>query len=291
MFSIAHIGNTFLAALILRLAQEGRMDLDAPLSDYLGDLPVDANGATVRQALGMRSGIGNTPADLVAKVRADCGRIWMLPEVLALTPAPSAAPGTTVDNSGPTYKLLAAAAEQVTGAPLRTALQDIVLEPVGVDRILLQGPTQPAPSPWALPIAGHEGAIDLAAYGSNGMLPCGSWATFAPQQAVASDAPSLARWGWGLFSGSLLDRDSLTAMTTVQPADSPNDKDLTGLGLEQTPDFYFGGLSYGYSGSQPGYKSFLLIMPERQVVAVLFINDDQADQQAGTRELVRAVDE
>ena len=146
-FSVAHISYTFLAATILRLAQDGKIDLDAPLPTYLGNLTVDANGATVRQALGMRSGIGNTPADFVAKVRADCGRIWTRAEVMALIPAPKAEPGTIVDQSNPAYKLLAAAAEHVTGAALGTAIHDIVLAPVSADRILLQLPTQPAPKP------------------------------------------------------------------------------------------------------------------------------------------------
>ena len=52
-------GKNIVAAQILRLAEEGRLALDDPAADHLPpELGFfDANGATVRQVLGMRSGI------------------------------------------------------------------------------------------------------------------------------------------------------------------------------------------------------------------------------------------
>lgn len=282
-------GKAMVATLVLRLAQDGRMDLDAPLADYLGDLPVDANGATVREALGHRSGIGGTPAGQQEAAAADCGRAWSRAEVLALVPDPKRPAGIAVDYSNPTYKLLAVAAEQVTGTSLDVAYQDLVFDPLDLDRMLMQIPTRPTPKPWSLPIAGHEGGIDLASYGIGGMLPCAGVLTFSFQNAVASDASNLARFGWGLFSAALLDRDHLVAMTTVSPADSSDDNDLQGLGFEQIPDFYFGGLSYSTGGNGDGYGSFMAILPERQIVAVVFINDGRADRQGATQKLIRAL--
>ncbi|HEV2005451.1 MAG TPA: serine hydrolase, partial [Candidatus Limnocylindrales bacterium] len=150
------------------------------------------------------------------------------------------------------------------------------------DRILLQGATRLTPKPWALPIAGHNASLDLAAYGTGGALPCLSVATFSfATSAIASDAPSLARWGWGLFSGTLLDRDSLMAMTTAEFGGY-------GLGIERLPDFS-PNLAYGVHGGQVGYSAFLVILPERQAVAALFVNDADADVQAGARRLIRAL--
>ena len=47
--------------------------------------------------------------------------------------------------------------------------------------------------------------------------------------AVASDAPSLARWAWGLFAGKLIDRERLGQMTT--PFDG-----IHALGIEVLPE-------------------------------------------------------
>jgi CubicO group peptidase (beta-lactamase class C family) len=53
---IASITKSVTAAAVLRLVEEGLVDLDAPIADYLpADLHVDTNGATVRQVLRMRS--------------------------------------------------------------------------------------------------------------------------------------------------------------------------------------------------------------------------------------------
>ncbi len=290
-FGLISGGKTVLATLILRLVQDGRIDLDAPLASYLGDLPVDANGATVRQALGMRSGIGGTPSELLAEAGADCGRVWKREELLPSIPAPHAAPGGSVEYSNPTYKLLALAAEHVTDKSLEAAYQDEVFAPAGIKGMVQQGPARATRKPWALPIAGHEGKLGLGSFGKGGMLPCASLATFSIQNAVAGDAPSVARFGWSLFSGELLDRDSLTAMTTVTPGDSPDDPDYYGLGIERVPDSINSALAYGMGGAEDGYHSFVRILPERQAVVVLFSNDQEVDVQAGTRDLVRALGE
>ena len=281
-FNIASVSKPILSALILRLAQEGKVNLDAPISDYLGKLPLNSNGATVRQALGMWSGIGDTPGDLLAEAAAHCARVWTRADDLTSIPAPYTAAGAEFHYSNPTYKLLGYAAEHVTDKRLEVALAEMMFAPLGEDRILLQGPTRSTPKPWALPIAGHGGSLDLASYGTGGALPCISIATFSfATSAIASDAPSLARWGWGLFSGTLLDRDSLRAMTTV-------DSGGYGLGIEQLPDFA-PHLAYGTHGGQVGYSAFLVILPERQAVAALFINDQDADVQAGARALIEAL--
>jgi D-alanyl-D-alanine carboxypeptidase len=282
-FNIASISKPIFAALILRLAQDGEMDLDAPISEYLGGLKVDSNGATVRQVLAMRSGIGETTSAQLAEVRADCSRVWTRKEVLAAIPAPHAEPGASYEYSNPGYKLLGFAAEQVTGDPIETALDELMFAPLGSDRILLQRPGRTTPEPWALPIVGHENDLDLADYGTGGTLPCVALSTYSFQSAIATDAPTLARWGWELFSGTLLDRDSLAAMTTIGP-------NGWGLGIERLPEFGTT-LAFGTRGHQTGYNSFLFILPEPQIVAVLFINDGNADVEAGGAQLVRALRE
>jgi CubicO group peptidase (beta-lactamase class C family) len=56
---IASIGKTVTAAQVLRLVEEGAIGIDDPAADHLPpELDAhDANGATVRELLGMRSGI------------------------------------------------------------------------------------------------------------------------------------------------------------------------------------------------------------------------------------------
>jgi D-alanyl-D-alanine carboxypeptidase len=284
-FNIASISKVVVAALILRLAEQGRLDLDAPIKRYLGNLPVDTNGATVRQMLAMQSGIGDTPGAVLADVRANCQHIWSRAETLAGTPAPDG-PAGSYEYSNPNYKLLGYAAEQVTGTSLDRSLDDLVFGPTGLKRILQQSPKRMTPKPWALPIAGNQEDFAPSDFGVGSTLPCVGVSTFSFTSAVASDAPSLAEWGWSLFAGDLIDRESLAAMTAAQGPES----DAIGhwrLGIELLPDFT--DRAFGTRGHQVGYNSFLVILPERQVVAVLFINAGEADVQLAIHQLVAAV--
>ena len=81
-FAIASITKTFTAALVMRLVEQGKMDLDAPLASYLGDLKVDTNGATVRQALEMRAGIADFTAAAAEHIHVDAAHAWTTEEIL-----------------------------------------------------------------------------------------------------------------------------------------------------------------------------------------------------------------
>ncbi len=61
VFSMASATKPMVAALMLRLAELGKVDLDAPLASFGLDAGV-TNGATIRQALEMRGGLGETDA-------------------------------------------------------------------------------------------------------------------------------------------------------------------------------------------------------------------------------------
>jgi D-alanyl-D-alanine carboxypeptidase len=278
-FNIASVSKLILATLVLKLDQDGAVALDEPLASYLGDLAVDANHASVRDALAMRAGIGDTPADAVEASKKDCARAWTRAETLPSIPAPSGSPGT-FEYSNPTYKLLALAVEHATAKRLDRAIHDALFAPLGLDRMLVQTADSTTPKPWALPISGHEDALDLKDFGVGGSLPCRSVATFSFQNAVASDAPSLARWAWGLFEGKIVDRAHLTAMTTTADA-------TWALGIERLSGF--GELAYGTAGHQDGYNAFVAVLPASQVVVVAFINAANAEAELASHGLVAAL--
>ena len=61
-FGIGSVTKTVIAAQVLQLVESGDVDLDRPIADYLVGDDLPTNGATVRQVLGMRSGIGEVKA-------------------------------------------------------------------------------------------------------------------------------------------------------------------------------------------------------------------------------------
>ena len=264
-FAIASVSKMFTAALILRLAEQNKIDLDAPLSSYLGDLKVDTNGATVRQALGMLGGFAEDAPDAVDRIHQDVAHRWTAAELVREFGSPVAAAGTSYLYSNPGYALLALAAEHVTGKPFAAALRTDILDPIGADRIVEQGAGTTTPKPWALPIADHMGSYKPSELGAGGALPCASSATYSMGGAsMASDAPSLAAWAWRLFAGDVVGEQSLTLMSTIGDGGY-------GLGMERLSGLDAAAL--GHTGGKTGYGSIVAFFPEQRSVVVVFVND------------------
>jgi D-alanyl-D-alanine carboxypeptidase len=264
-FAIASVTKVLTATLVIRLAEAGKIELDAPLSRYLGDVKADTNGATVRQALGMRSGMADFASDSAAAIGADPAHHWTAGELIARIPIAEARPGERWIKSGPGYMLLGLAVEHVTGKSLADALRSEILDLVGAKRILQQGAGVPTPKPWALPMEGYLGAFKIGDLGAGGAISCISSASFGPGSgSIASDAPSLAAWTWHLFAGHIVDQSSLAAMLPAT--------DGHGLGLEKLDSPLDAAI--GLTGGKTGYGTVLAVDPVRKIVAVVLVNDE-----------------
>jgi D-alanyl-D-alanine carboxypeptidase len=268
-FSIASITKLFTATLIMRLVDEDAIDLDQPLSTYLGDIDADTNGATVRQALQMKSGIPDTGEQSFAKVASDLSHAWTDAEIAAEIPAPTTDAGGEYIYSNPTYKLLGFAAQNVLGTSLADAMRTRVLDPAGSpDTLRVQTSEAPLPEPWALPVSGAVAPVE--SFGVGDALPNLSDATFSAAGAgMAGTAPGVADWAWQLFAGRVVSLTSLHAMMTT------TDSDGSGSGLDELASQNLPG-AYGHSGSKDGYQSLLAVFPESQTVIVVFINQRDA---------------
>lgn len=139
------------AVVVLKLAEAGLIDLDARLGDYLPTEMLDnianADTATVRDALAMRTGIPNFTDlenedgvelfDLVAFENPDTiiGTDVAL-DLVRGKPA-SFETGTEYEYSNTNYALLGEVIEAVTGASLGEAMQDLVFSPLGMTNTFL----------------------------------------------------------------------------------------------------------------------------------------------------------
>ena len=263
-FAIASLSKTLTAVLLMRLAEKGTIDLDAPVAEYMGEVDVDTNGATVRQLLAMRGGLADSRPDAKDLIGADPSRAWTWAERIAGFPPPILTPGE-YHYSSPSYELLAFAAEQATGVSYGQALRAEILDPVGADRILDQEVGGTTPQPWAVPIDEHLGGYDETDIGAGGAISCISSASFGTGAgSVASDAPSLARWLWHLFAGDILEVATLDPMITAG---------LQGwaYGFESAP--YTEPDSLANSGSKTGYGAQWVYFPKSRAIVVIFVND------------------
>jgi CubicO group peptidase (beta-lactamase class C family) len=253
--AIASVTKTFVAAEVLRLVEEGKVQLDTPASAYLRS-PLLANGVTVRELLGMRSGI---PQDVVDKI-GDTRVAWTARRALAGVPVRLSKPGVDFDYNNANYWLLGLLIEKVTGVGLGTALAQGPFQHAGLTRISLQS-ERPLPPPLALPAEDRD--IPLPAK-PDGYLPFRSMATYAGAAGgIASDAPTTARWGYELYGGHVLSEAMLKEMLDV------SDGDGYGLGLMDFADSRFNITAVGHEGEIVGYRSILAVFDKDQLSVAL----------------------
>jgi CubicO group peptidase (beta-lactamase class C family) len=124
LFQVGSLSKPVFAYAVLRLVDQGRLDLDRPLVEYFPapDLPQDPRSAfiTARHVLSHSSGLQNwrfTKADLL-EIKFD--------------------PGTQFAYSGEGYFFLQQVIEKITAMPIQAFLDQEVLQPLGMRKSTYQ---------------------------------------------------------------------------------------------------------------------------------------------------------
>ena len=269
------VGKTYVAAVALQLVQEGRLDLDAKVSTYLGDEPWFAQvpnhaDVTVRQLMNHTSGIVRYEFDerFIADLLAQPDKVWRPEEQVAYlfgTDAPFAA-GQGWDYSDTNYLLLGMIIERLTGGTYYGELRRRLLEPLALEA------TVPSDSRRIPGLVQGYGGPDNP-FGPAEMLVDGVFA-FNPQfewtgGGIASTAADLARWGKALYEGRAFDAALLPVMLDGVPARlGPNARYGLGAIIRPTPL----GESWGHSGYFPGYLTEMAYFPEHGIAVAVQVN-------------------
>lgn len=164
-FRIASVTKTFVAAAVLKLAGRGRVDLGAPITDYLSGRTVRTLRAggyrprdiTVRQLLRHTSGLFDYATTDAYDDRNvdDPGHRWTRAEQLRFAMEhgePVAGPGERYHYSDTGYLLLGEILERVTDRPLPDAVRRLVgFHRLGLDHTYWEQlePTPPGAAPRA----------------------------------------------------------------------------------------------------------------------------------------------
>ena len=130
-FRIASISKPIVAILVMRLIDQGKISLDAKLSDYLPDFRKDGDKITVRHLLSHTSGLPGGIPDFTAREMRDPATREELLKQAAENPL-DFEPGTRVRYGLASYAVLSLIVEKVTGKPYEQVLRELVLEPAGM---------------------------------------------------------------------------------------------------------------------------------------------------------------
>ena len=154
------VAISYMSTLMLQLVDEKKMTLDDKLSMYLPDLP-HADEVTLGQLAQMTSGyqdfvLGNDEFAQVAY--SDVFKAWTTEDQIALAMDKPLwfEPGTNWAYAHTNYVILGLVLEEVTGMPLEDALQEKVLDPLGLDETRRPSPPR-SPSRRCTPTARSGG--------------------------------------------------------------------------------------------------------------------------------------
>jgi D-alanyl-D-alanine carboxypeptidase len=234
------VTKMFMATVVLRLAESGLLALDDEASRRVPQCP---GGIMVRELLNHTGGLPDYVTDaryLDAVTARD--RPWDVNRIaeVALAGRHSERGRFRYSNLG--YWLLGALVKHVTGSALRDTLTDLVFTPAG-----MTSTTYPA-----------AGALLTAADYDT------CWA--GPAGAVWSTPRDLVTFLTALQHGSLLSKESWTAMTTTTPVTTGPPWRAPGYGLGLMIDSEYQVL--GHSGGGPGYTSAAFTTAARSVAIV-----------------------
>jgi CubicO group peptidase (beta-lactamase class C family) len=289
-FRIASNTKTMTAAVIVLLAQDGKLRFDDPVSKHVSGVP-NGDNITIAELLKMRSGLYNYTAapELAESLDHEPTRAWTAEELLAMAfkRPPLSAPGKNFDYCNTNYVLLGLVAEKVAGEALARIFQNRLFGPLGMKDTLLPANTSSTiPEPYAhgymyggtsYALADAPYPADLQAAAKAGTLKPNDDTGQNPSYALAaggaiSTAHDLSTWMRALVGGKVLNADYQRQwLASLVPQDPGKPLGLKyGYGISLIT---FGPNSmYFHGGEMPGYNSFMGHDPVNDVTLVIWTN-------------------
>jgi D-alanyl-D-alanine carboxypeptidase len=281
-FAVASVSKTFTSALILELADEGRLRLSDPAVQYLPPLRLKVDRRiTVAMLLNHTSGLAdfflNPTIDGPLQKRPTA--TWTVDQTLRFVGKALSPPGKAFHYSNTNYLLLGLIAERITGRPYAELVRTRLLDPTGLGATWVQtGETPRATLAHGYRFVGTKRTappIDLA--DGSGIAPFRSVVTAAGGAgAIASTSSDLARWGRALYGGKVLGPTGTGALLAgFTPTAGYVPGVVYGYGVQAL--VIDGRPSLGHSGRLLGFRSAVRHLPIDGLTIAVLINDSRDD--------------
>jgi CubicO group peptidase (beta-lactamase class C family) len=281
LFQFGSTGKTYTATAILRLVDQGKVDLDAPVRTYVPELKLKdesvAEKVTVLQLLNHTAGwAGDFEKDTGTGDDALARYVEAMAGVEQITPL-----GAEVSYNNASLSLAGRIIEKVTGLTYERAIGELLLTPLGMDstyffpndvmtRRFAVGHTNNAEGmvkvarPWALPRNGNAAGGMSATVGDQI-----TWAKFHLADGRTAD-------GTQLLPAELV--RSMREPTVETPGHALGDAIGITWMLRQVADV----LVVGHGGTTIGQHSAFSMVPERNFAVTVLTNCGPSGEQLNT---------
>jgi CubicO group peptidase (beta-lactamase class C family) len=267
LFQIGSTTKTITATAIMRLVEDGKVELDAPVRAYLPDLRLRDEGVaetvTVRQLMNHTAGwTGDHFADLGRGDDALSRIVAGMAKLEQVTPL-----GEIWSYNNAAFYLAGRVVEAVTGTPYETAVRDLVLVPLGMTSSFFF-PEEVMVRSFAV---GHNVVEDKPSVATPWPIP----RTANPAGGVASTAGDQLRYArFHMGDGTAEDGTRVLSAESVALMQTPTVDAWEGarMGLSWFIREVDGVKIVAHGGSTNGQQSSFLFAPERNFALTVLTN-------------------
>ena len=265
VFRIGSVTKQFTAAAIMKLAEQGKLSLDDPLSGYVPEFDTGGRTVTIRQLLNHTSGIPSytSQPEFISKYAP---RELSDEELLAIVAGVDFdfEPGEKWNYSNTGYYLLGMVAAKASGKPFEVFLRDEFFEPLGLTRTYYGADRAIVPR-RAQGYEYHSGSRQFANDEPISMNVPGA------AGAIWSTAGDLVRWQIALTDGRAVSPASYDEMIrSTAPTGQGDTRYGFGLMLSGEGE----GLRITHGGGIPGFNSTLSYLPAQGLRTAVISNSD-----------------
>lgn len=263
VYQLASVTKPFTAMATLMLVEDGKLSLDAKVTELIAGLPAAWSPVTVRHLLSHTSGI-KSYTDVFGAQKTPDDKVLTSAEIIALVAdAPlQFAPGERYAYSNTGYYLLGLVIEKVSGKKYADFLAGRIFKPLGMTSTGLDDSADARPQ-RARGYTMADGASKPAPH----THPSQPFAAGA----LVSTVVDLAKWDAALAARKLLKPASYEAMWTPFTF---NDGRKSGYGFGWQLDPFRTRPRQAHGGGIRGFSTFVARYPEEKVTVIALVNQD-----------------
>jgi CubicO group peptidase (beta-lactamase class C family) len=264
LFRLGSTTKMFTAAALVSLADAGKIKLDAPIGNYIKDLPSKISRLTSQQLLSQSSGLRDFAPTIESNDDASLGQnIHLWKDDVFFTE-----PNKIYSYSSANYWLAGFLTEEIYGKPYSDAVAEIILKPLGMNHSTMR-PNEAMTYPLAL---GHN-IKDGKAFV---IRPIPNNVAKYPGGSLYSSVNELSRWAIALLNEGKIEGKQVLAPLVVKELPKPQfllpyeEKVFYGYGLIGYEERGVNIVSHG--GVSSGYGSTFDFAPEQKFAVVVLAN-------------------
>jgi len=269
LFGIGSNTKSFISAIMLKLAEEGKLKLDDSIGRYLAPFPNISGKITIRQLMNMTSGLYDYVNDNSAmwdSVYANPDRYWAPESILtAFVGPPHQQPGGPYSYCNTNAILAGMIIRNIEHTDISLQLHQRIFGPFALQETFFPFEdtlTGPVAHPW------EDDSDQWPYFGKT------NFSLVWTAGSIFSTSENAVRWANALYTGELLAPASLTELLTFVPAKQEfSDRvNQLGYGLFVAENSLLGKTFWGHTGGHIGYLTWITYYPPTGVSVVVLLN-------------------